>query len=242
MIINKLNRRTKRNKCRYTSVCSKPITKAELNNNFKYTLMNLYDSWDDIALSKIILLDEEYWELGVIVDHISNQLNHSNMENPFPIFPNNPFNRKLFTIDALIKLKKKLIINKSRIHITLKLLLKQPKKVLSTYYFEAQNHSSNFSSSLLQLFTKKLRFMMINELTSQSLYNGIWVPTKYPLNNFEILYNKFKEIPYQIEFDDNIIENPCRDLFFNVLLLHDGDKFDTNENDFCEKITRKFIL
>ena len=46
------------------------IHKSELNKNFKYTLMNLYDSWNDIPLSNIILLDNEYWELGIIIDHI----------------------------------------------------------------------------------------------------------------------------------------------------------------------------
>ena len=204
------------------------IHKSELNKNFKYTLMNLYDSWNDIPLSNIILLDNEYWELGIIIDHISNQLNHSSMENPFPIFPNNPFNRKLFSVDALIKLKKRLMLNKSKIHITFKLLLKQSKKLLSIYYCEAQKHDSHFSSTLLKLFTKKLRFMIINELSSQGLFNGIWVQKKYPLSSFEIQYKKFKDI---------FIDNPYRDVLFNKLLSYGGDKLNINESVFCEKIS-----
>src|SRR5207244_12943465 len=92
------------------------------------------------------------------------------------------------------------------------------------------------SSRLVKIFQRHIRLMIVNIKNSQSLYNVIWVPKKYPLNNFEILYNKFKEIPYQIEFDGNIIENPYRNILFNTLLLHDGDIYDTNYNIFCEKV------
>ena len=75
-----------------------------LNNNYSHTLMQLCDSWNDVNISDWIIVDDEYWDINILVNVITYQLNNSTMENPYPTFPNNPFNRKLFTVESLFKM------------------------------------------------------------------------------------------------------------------------------------------
>lgn len=204
-----------------------------LDNNFKHNLLGLYDSWGDMDINDIILMDDEYWNIEIIASHFSRQLNNSNMENPFPIYPNSPSNRKLFSVDALVKLKNKLVANNKKVNISLKLLLNQPTTKLNSIYNSVDKY--NFSCELLLLFKENFRFMLINNKNSQNIYTGLWVNKNDKLTKFELLYKKLNNMPYQIIMDDFILVNVGRDEISNKM-----DKCHNEYNIFDKKVCESF--
>jgi len=206
-----------------------------LDNKYDYTLMNMYNSWNDINFSNQVLIDNEYWNINIFIDTITHQLNNSTMENPYPSYPNNPFNRKPFTPKSLLSICDVLKQLKKPINITLKMLLSQTEKFIRTLYDEVKdNHDSRFSSGLLILFKKHFRFMIINSKNSQNSYVGIWTHKSFPLTDFEVMYNTFKNMPYQIVHYGHIVNNPHREILQHRLEYFKQNIFDVN--DFCELI------
>lgn len=205
----------------------------ELNQKYKHNLFYLYSSWDEIEISQRIKLDDDVWVVNLLINHITNQLNHSNMENPYPIFPSNPFTRKLFSVTELLTLKKRIISLNIKINLSLKILLNQSDKLLTIFYNEANIHPNNFSYSMLDTLKKHLRFMLLHEKNSQSSYIGIWAPINYPLTHFEKFYTQFMNIPYQLIIDNNIYDNPYRELLKNEFEQFPFEDYDLFDNQFC---------
>lgn len=179
----------------------------ELNKNFIYTLMNLYESWDEIPINQIINLDGEYWQIDIVVNHISYQLNSSNMENPYPIFPSNPFNRKLFSIESLLSLRNYLKEKNKKVNIGLKYFLNNDLKTLKLFYNESQKTNDRFCLKLLNKYKSNLRFMIVNNKNSQNHFQGVWIRENYPKQQFERLYDYWKNVSYQIILAGRITDN-----------------------------------
>lgn len=209
------------------------VNTNELNRKYKHNLLDLYNSWDEIELSQRIIFANEVWVVNLLINHITNQLNHSNMENPYPIYPSNPFTRKLFSVMNLLTLKNRIISLHIKINLSLKILLSQTEKTLMIYYEEATANLTNFSSSLLDTLRKHLRFMLLHEKNSQSSYIGIWAPLNYPLTSFEKFYKQFTNIPYQLIIDDDIYDNPYRELLKREFELFPFEDYDIFDNQFC---------
>ena len=209
------------------------VNTPELDKKYKHNLFNLYVSWDEINLSQRIIIDNEVWVVNLLINHLTNQLNHSNMENPYPIFPSNPFTRKLFSISDLLTLKKRIISLNIKINMSLKILLNQTEKILTMFYDEAIANSNNFSSSLIDTLQKHLRFMLLHEKNSQSSYIGIWVPQTFPLTTFEKFYKQFMNIPYQIIVDNDIYDNPYREILQKEFELFPFEDYDIFDDRFC---------
>jgi hypothetical protein len=207
-----------------------------LDNEYNHNLMSIYDSWSETNFSDQIFIDGEYWDINILANIITYQLNNTTMENPYPSYPNNPFNRKPFTPEAISIIKTKIIKLNKCIHITLKALLSQSKKYIEKIYNSITISNKLHSQNLSDLLKKKFRFMIINNKNSQNLYNGIWVPKKYPQTEFEIIYNSLKNMPYQIIYLGNIIENPQRQYISYNLSLYKGCDIDLLDNKFCEKL------
>ena len=205
-----------------------------LNNNYNYTLMYMYDSWSEIDFSHQILIDNEYWHIDILINNITQQLNNSTMENPYPTYPNNPFNRIPVTPNSILKIKQRITVLQKQIHIGLKLFLSQSNESLDEMYNAALNSNDLFSPQILALFNKNLRFMIINSKNSQDSYIGIWVHQKYPMTNFEILYTHFKNMPYQIMHHGYVINNPQRAFFSNKLASIREDQIGINNKKFFE--------
>jgi hypothetical protein len=210
--------------------------KSLLNKNFDYTLMGLYDSWNNVNYSDQIYLNNEWWHIDILINIFSSQLNNSNMENPYPIYPNNPFNRIPFHPNDLLKFRERILITKKSINITLKLLLNSSTNIINECYIEALNNHELFSTMLLNILNKNFRFMIQNNKNSQDLYTGIWTFKITPLTNFELLFNKFKNMPYQIYDYGYIIDNPFRNNLKNVLDKLPPDNYDPNNKKFCETL------
>lgn len=206
-----------------------------LNDNFHHNLLCLYSSWDEIPLQNQILLDNEYWEIDIIINHMVYQLNNSNMENSYPVYPNNPFNRKIFNIDSLMQLKNRIMSLNKPIHISLKTLLSLSQNNLNKIYEEALESPSNFSSILLQIFQKELRFMIINKKNSQDSYTGIWVPKHHPKTQFEIMHKRLNDTPYQIIYNGYVVDNYLRPQIEKMMETHKEQDYNISKQ-FCEYI------
>jgi hypothetical protein len=153
------------------------------------------------------------------------------MENPYPIYPNSPFNRKIFSVNDLMTLGKKLKELKKPVNIALKLLLNQPYEILQTIY---ENIGvNNFSTDLVELLKNNYRYMIINSKNSQDIYTGFWVQKQMPYTQFEKLYESLNNIPFQIIMDGYIVMNNGRNIIKNKM-----EKCMTNHNmldkKFCE--------
>lgn len=205
-----------------------------LNCKFKYTLMNLHNSWNDIPFENQILMDNEFWDVDILINHINHQLNNSNMENPYPIYPNNPFTRLPFSPESLIKLYKRLEYNKYSLNTASKLLLMQHVDLLKSFYDEAMVMSDRFSCLILDLYKQKLRFQIINQKNSQDLYIGLWINKNCLENDFEKLYKHYKDLPYQIYADGLIISNPYKDKIGYLLSNLPKVNYDLNNKKYCE--------
>lgn len=204
-----------------------------LDNDYIHNLLGLYDSWGDMDINDIILMDGEYWNIEIIASHFTRQLNNSNMENPYPIYPNSPCNRKHFSVESLVNLKNKLVTNNKKVNISLKLLLNQNVEILNEIYDNVDKHS--FSSDILNLFKENFRFMLINNKNSQNIYNGLWVNKNEKLTKFELLYKKLSDMPYQIIMHDFILVNIGRDEISDKM-----DKCGNDYNMFDKKVCESF--
>lgn len=203
------------------------------DENFKHNLLNMYESWHDVKLEHQIELDNEYWDINILIYHFTQQLNMVNMENPYPVFPNNPFNRSPFTPIALDVLKNRIKFLNIPLNITLKMFLQQPYSYLVNLYNQAITDKDKMSYGLLKLFTDYFRFKIINNKNSQNLYNGYWVKKNIPLNEFEKLYNQWKLAPTQLDSDGRIVMNNER-LRIKILL-------DNCPDDFCDFMNKNLV-
>lgn len=184
-----------------------------LNSNFNYTLMDLHDSWNEIDNVSRIKLADIWWDIDILIMHFSQQLNYSKMENPYPIYPSNPFNRNIISVNDLIKFGKRITkLNKS-VNIALNEFLKCDKDILEIFYNEAVNSYEGNSPSVLSMLTNKYRYKLVNNKDSQGCYVGYWVSKKEQKSEFESMYNELQITPYQIfsQIHRNIISNPRRD-------------------------------
>lgn len=203
-------------------------------DQFEYTLMDIYNSWKDINLENIIKIDGEYWDLNIIINIMAYCINNSNMENPYSTYPSNPFTRKLFSVEALLKIKKKILELKKQIHVSLKIFLNQPIETHIKIYKEASQSHDGFSKQIIDLLKKKLRFMIINSKNSQDLYTGMWIRKNFPLTKFEALYKTVRETPYQIFINNTIIENPARNRLQYILSCCKDNYYDLYDQKFYE--------
>lgn len=205
------------------------VTVQYLNENYIHNLMGLYDSWEEIDENNIICMDNEYWVIDIITSHFTQQLNNSNMENPYPIYPNSPFNRKLFSVDSLIILKNKILNLKMFINIALKLLLTQPINILQSIYNTVT--INNFSEKMLELLQNNYRYMVTNFKNSQDVFTGLWVHKKMKPTQFEKLYEKLQNTPYQILVNGRVILNEDRNMIENKM-----QKCNISNNIFDKKV------
>lgn len=213
------------------------ITIEHLDRLFKHNLMNLYGSWSEINSSEYIELDNEIWPISIIISTITHQLNNSNMENPYLIYPNNPFTRTPFTPKSLIILSQKIKELNIPVNIVLKLLLEQPEKSIVKFYNESLHYLDRHSILLMSVICKHLRFMTINCKNSQSNYIGFWVRMNKKKTPFEILHTSYNEAPYQIINRGMIVNNPYREYLKLTLKNLPLDESQPTDDEYCEYLT-----
>lgn len=189
-----------KNKCKY------------LDKKYGTYLITGDSSWNDILPKYRIYLNKtELWDIRFLVKHFATQLDMCNSSLPSPQLPNNPFNRKVYSYNNLIKIKKKIdLLPDIHVPIQLKLFLKDYDPSLLT------NNNPNYN--LINFFNKYMRFKIINKKDSQDNYIGKWVSKDTDLSIFENIYNEWNDLsPYIAMVGNIMIPNPEKEFFKEIL-------------------------
>ena len=147
------------------------------------------------------------------------------MQNPFPIYPNNPFNRKPFTVEGIKSLSEHINKNNKKIDIALNTFLSLSVKVLGNLYELALDTVRNKSSKkIVSLFKKTLRYRLINSKNSQNQYTGMWVDKGLPNTHFEIAFDYLMAVPFEaVEIDGVVYRNGSFDVLVDLMNMFPQD-------------------
>ena len=141
-------------------------------------------SWKSIPSVFRCHINGEWWELKSLVAHLTSCLNNSDMNNPQPVLPLNPFTRIPFTLDFLKELGHYLQIINLPIPISLFIFL-------MVHCYEKEGRT------ILDTFNRWMRFRIINRNDSQDCYQGFWVYKFNELTPFEQFYHEWYQMPLQ---------------------------------------------
>ena len=206
------------------SICRK---KRNLNkyyfllDKFYYeNLLSINESFKEIELNNLIILDNKTWDINLLVDLWGNALCSTEMQNPLPVFPANPFTRKNIAYNDFINILRIIKINKIKIYGPLKYLLENSKKVFNNiiYNIDSYNTSKSLSQLIIKILETKYRFRLLNIKNSQDCYIGLWVPSFESKSDFEIFFDYYDKIPIQIQnYLGDIYDNPEKIQIKNLL-------------------------
>ena len=207
-----------------------------LNSKHDFMLMDIKDGWEDVPYCYRIHLSDEWWDITILLEHMTSQLNQSDMENPYPIYPCSPFTRILFTINDIQKIKKRIIDVKLKVNIACKIFINSDINKLKQFYLEASQDHNSFSSSLLEYLKTVLRYRLTNNLNSQSQFTGYWVRTNEPINNYEKLYESYTKMSPEVYdyMTGNYIQNYDRDFIYILLVTSKSLEWDTTNDHTIE--------
>jgi len=165
----------------------------ELDVNSNYTLMGINDTWIEIPIMHRFYLDKLWWDIRTLMKTFTIQLNQSELSNPYPIYPENPFNRNRISVSELLQFKKQIeliknIDNSVKIHISLEIFLNLPEKMLNKIRNETNQYK--LSTEIITQLNNYLRYKMINNKDSQGRFSGCWVLKGTPITPFEKCYKE----------------------------------------------------
>ena len=163
-----------------------------LDDNFMHCLFGLNDTWNDVPFIYWYKCDNTWWDIRTFVQTITMQINQSELEKPYPLFPENPFTRQKLEVYELINLRNHIKIikecdTKFKIHISLQKFLSLTDKCLEG--IRKTKTQYNTSVKIIDKLSKTLRYKMINYKDSQGRYCGYWVESSEQLSVFEKCYN-----------------------------------------------------
>lgn len=205
----------------------------KLNKNCIHKLFTLKDSWYEVSLEYRIKLDDGWWDLNFLVNHFTQQLNNTDMENPYPIFPSSPLTRKVYTCEDILKIKQRIIDVELSINIALRIFLTATNINILVWYEYCTKNNINFSNQLLDYLKKNLRFKTINNRDSQDCFTGYWISKTEPLSDFERLYKKYQNENFQLfNYEYNIfIFNQERENLYLQILISDKECWSVLDDD-----------
>lgn len=161
--------------------CEK-FKKVCVNNEDLYLYTNNYEaeSWCDIKDTDMIKLTGNYcFGLDYILEFITNRLNSSNMNNPQPAYPVNPFTNLILSKKDLKKIKKLVLLTQTKVTLVVKVFLED-----ETFWHDPSDKFDHYK--MVDKFEKhNLRFKRINSKDSQDNYNGYWTHKNTPTSIFE---------------------------------------------------------
>lgn len=153
---------------------------------YLYTNNYEIESWCDMQDIYIIKLHGNYcFGLDYILEYINNKLNSSNMNNPFPSYPLNPFTNEILTKKDLRKIKKLVLLSQTKVAFPLKIFLEDELMWIDDI--------KNFDKYKIidKLETYNIRYKRINLKDSQDNYTGYWISKKIPFSPFENTLYKY---------------------------------------------------
>lgn len=108
----------------------KRFTETCVNKDDLYLYTNNYDAntWCDFKDTQILKLSGNYcFGLDYILEYMNNKLNSSNMNNPAPAYPLNPFTNRILTKKDLKKIKKLVLLFSNKSSATRQVFLRRRK-------------------------------------------------------------------------------------------------------------------
>jgi hypothetical protein len=209
---------------------SKDYYYKALDENSIETLMSIYDSFEEVPKQYWYKINNKWWDIRILIEVLAGQLNATDMETPKPIYPHDPFNRKSYSISDLKNLKAQIKKLKLNINIALLNFLKGcttiNKFLKEKRYNLSQGCNFNLTCKIVDLFKRKLRFMLINKKNSQEQYMGIWINKNHKFSDFENIYYHYLSEPDEyFEYDvseDSLyaLENPEKEYYRTLLMTY----------------------
>lgn len=194
-----------------------------LNQQYSHMLICGEDDWTEIPFSHRFRICEpldEWWSAPALLSHITQQLNHADMNGPVITYPCSPFTRRPYDPVTLHRLKSKCKQLGLEIHPSVQFLLKSNRKskfMLNKIFTKLVKYGDNeFNSreimrSLRAWFEESLRYRLLNRKDSQNNYLGVWVPKKSSKTSFEVLFHFYDGIyPFVMNEDGYRTPNPIK--------------------------------
>jgi len=135
---------------------------------------NVLDDWSELPdWRKVVFEGNACFDMMFIVKVVSDYLNTSKNNNPYPRFPQNPFTQKELTEHDLKNIKHLLNDNYVYINPAIRTFLNNP---------ELWKNSTDWSSKMIDMFSKKLRYVRLNNIVGEELHcNGYWDEKNTPV-------------------------------------------------------------
>ena len=209
------------------------IQVSQLDNTSIHKLFTMKDSWSEVPFEDRIKLSDGWWDIKFILNHFTQQLNNTDMENSNPIYPSSPLTRKVYTYEDMLKIKTRIENLKYSINIALRTLLVSPITNIKMWYEECVKNNTNYTPLLLNYLTNILRFRIINYKDSQDCFTGYWVNKEEPCSEFETLYRNYQYEHFQI-FDpvyNLFVINPTREELYFKMIISDKESWSVIDDD-----------
>jgi hypothetical protein len=171
-------------------------------------------SWEQVPDVDLIKLGKYVFSLKFIIEYVTNRLNSSNMNNPYPSYPVNPFTIERLSVKLLGKIKKQIILSQANVPLPTKVFLEE-----EDLWVDDDGRDVNYNDicRIVDRFEARgLRFKRLNCKDSQDNITGYWVRKECPLSKFEVLtdkYNRTFNILYKNKMDRLPVEHViCDDM------------------------------
>ena len=131
------------------------------------------EEWGELPdWRKIMFSDNSCYDLFYLIKIITNNLNNTKNNNPYPIFPYNPFTRQDFTTEDLLFIKQLLEDNFIITSETFNVFFKS----------DLLHNSTRWRNKVLTHFETNLRFMRLNNIVDGNLQCiGVWMAKSTPI-------------------------------------------------------------
>ena len=168
---------------------------------------------------------DEWWNDNSLIAHITQQLNHADMNAPSICYPSSPFTRRPYSRQDIVRLCDRQNQFERSVPLCLRFLIltQNRRQMLTCYQMVTHGQAShrltrNVSQQLCDILQKKLRYQLVNMHDSQGNFIGHWVTRTTPLSNFEVVFRCWDRTrPIVLNQFDEMVSNPVKH-FLKTLL------------------------
>lgn len=202
-------------------VCERVAEQAAvLDTTSLHNLLYIKNSWSEVPFEHRIKLSDGYWDLTLLLDHFTQQLNSVDMENPASVYPASIMTKVPYSAKDLLIIKTFVKKLELPINVALHVFLNTSVQTHRKWHAEAVLDMNGRSKTMLKWLDQKLRFRTINSKDSQECFIGYWVDKNEPLSDFEELYEDFMDECLVIfdPIESEYVHNPDREALYLDLL------------------------
>ena len=145
---------------------------------YKENLLYIYDSFKEILPKYLVIVNKKIWDIRILLDLWGNLLCSTEMQNPSPVFPHDPFTKKNLEINDINNILQNLKKNGLEIYSPLKYLLLNYDKINGIYSdikIPEFGNSQELSRMIVYILKDKFRFRLINKKLKSSLLKELFL-------------------------------------------------------------------